>query len=109
MVAAMALMESPAIIVGVALARRAGLQNEGREGDNLWREAFFGGSVFLLMGSLVIGLLTGDEGAKALKPFTGDIFKGILCLFLLDMGLVSARRLGGGWKTLGGFRSDSRC
>lgn len=103
MVAAMALMESPAIIVGVALARRAGLKNEGREGDNLWREAFFGGSVFLLMGSLVIGLLTGEEGAKALKPFTGDIFKGILCLFLLDMGLVSARRLGGGWKTLGSF------
>ncbi len=103
MVAAMALMESPAIIVGVALARRAGVKSEGREGEALWREAFFGGSVFLLIGSLVIGLLTGEEGQKALQPFTGDIFKGILSLFLLDMGLVSARRLSGGWRALGGF------
>jgi hypothetical protein len=103
MVAAMALMESPAIIVGVALARGAGIKSEGREGQSVWREAFFGASVFLLMGSLLIGLLTGEEGGKALKPFTGDIFKGILCLFLLDMGLVSARRLGGGWRALGGF------
>jgi hypothetical protein len=103
MVAAMALMESPAIIVGVALARRAGIQSEGREGNNLWREAFFGGSVLLLMGSLVIGLLTGEEGYKSLKPFTTDIFKGILCLFLLDMGLLCGRRLSGGWRALGGF------
>jgi hypothetical protein len=103
MVAAMALMESPAIIVGVALARRAGIKSDGHERVALWREAFFGGSVFLLIGSLIIGLLTGAAGETALKPFTGDIFKGILCLFLLDMGLVSARRLGGGLKALGGF------
>lgn len=94
MVAALALMESPAIIVGVLLARRFG----GGSGDTfqwgeLMREAFFNGSVFVLMGSLVIGAITGASGDESLAPFTGGIFKGMLCLFLLDMGLVSARRL----------------
>lgn len=95
MVAGMALMESPAIIVGVALARL----NHAGEGErhNGWREllreAIFNGSVLLLIGSLVIGFVTGDEGGKQLLPFTDGIFKGMLCLFLLDMGLVSARRL----------------
>jgi hypothetical protein len=95
MVAGMALMESPAIIVGVALAR----MNRGAEGEprsdwrELVRESIFNGSVLLLIGSLFIGMLTGDEGYKALSPFTDGIFKGMLCLFLLDMGLVSARRI----------------
>jgi hypothetical protein len=57
------------------------------------RDAFFNGSVFLLVGSLLIGALTGEKGDAALHPFTSDIFKGMLCLFLLDMGLVSARQL----------------
>lgn len=102
MVAAMALMESPAIIVGVLLARRFGGKTNATEAESshsewreLLREAFFNGSVFVLVGSLLIGVLTGENGEKALKPFTGDIFKGVLCLFLLDMGLVSARRIGG--------------
>jgi hypothetical protein len=95
MVAGMALMESPAIIVGVALSR----MNHAAEGESrhdwreLLRESIFNGSVLLLIGSLVIGFVTGDEGGKALLPFTEGIFKGMLCLFLLDMGLVSARRL----------------
>jgi hypothetical protein len=94
MVAAMALMESPAIVVGVLLARRFG-EGNGHQFDwrELLREAFFNGSVFVLMGSLVIGAITGESGEKALAPFTTGIFKGVLCLFLLDMGLVSARRL----------------
>jgi len=103
MVAAMALMESPAIIVGVLLAR-LGMRESKNEGSKnqssqralapgFLRDAFLNGSVLLLVGSLIIGLLTGESGQAALKPFTGDIFKGILCLFLLDMGLVSARRL----------------
>ena len=118
MVAAMALMESPAIVVGVLLSRLAvskaapedrvlddAAESEKRStGMNaeLLREAFFNGSVFLLLGSLLIGILTGEKGGAALKPFTDDIFKGVLCLFLLDMGLVSARRLAG-LKKLGAF------
>ena len=96
MVAAMALMESPAVIVGIALARLLGKQ-EGAAFSwrHLGHDAFFNGSVLVLMGALFIGLLTGESGGKALAPFTGDIFKGMLCLFLLDLGNVSARRLAG--------------
>lgn len=94
MVAAMALMESPAIVIGVVLARRFGAeQGSSFEWRELLGEAFFNGSVFVLMGSLVIGAITGVDGEKSLTPFTSGIFKGVLCLFLLDMGLVSARRL----------------
>ncbi len=96
MVAAMALMESPAIIVGIALVRWM-KKNDGTafSWSHLLRDACANGSVLVLCGSLVIGLLTGESGGKALGPFTSDIFRGMLCLFLLDMGLVSARRLGG--------------
>lgn len=96
MVAAMALMESPAIIVAVLLyrLRSANETDAVFSWRELWRDAFFNGSVFLIMGSLVIGALSGEAGAKALKPFTNDIFAGVLCFFLLDMGIVAARRLG---------------
>ena len=96
MVAAMALMESPAIIVAVLLYRLHSVERDGAEFSwrELWRDAFFNGSVFLIMGSLVIGALSGEAGAKTLKPFTNDIFAGVLCFFLLDMGIVAARRLG---------------
>lgn len=96
MVAAMALMESPAIVIGVILVRRFGQTENGN--SFAWKpivhEAFFNASVFLIIGSLVIGAVTGAEGAKALRPFTEDIFKGLLSFFLLDMGLVAAKRLG---------------
>jgi hypothetical protein len=95
MIAAMALMESPAVVVGIMLARL--LTKDGMEGlawARLLRDAFFNGSVFVLVGALLIGILTGQSGGAALAPFTTDIFKGMLCLFLLDMGLISARRLG---------------
>ena len=95
MVAAMALMESPAIIVGIAVARWLGKGNGiAFSWSHLLRDAFANGSVLVLIGALVIGLLTGESGGKALAPFTSDIFRGMLCLFLLDMGIVSARRLG---------------
>lgn len=104
LVAAMALMESPAVVIGVMLFRVYG--NQGEEGEFAWsdvlRDAFLNGSVFLIMGSLLIGLITGHEGGVALKPFTDDIFKGMLCFFLLDMGLVAARRLGD-LRRVGGF------
>ena len=103
MVAAMALMESPAILVAVLLARRAGvggLEGESEEdGDSsqgmgtLLREAFLNGPVFLLIGSLLIGVASGEKGWASVKPFVHDPFKGVLCLFLLDMGLIAARRI----------------
>ena len=102
MVAAMALMESPAILVGVLLARRYGTAANG-EGNgsgadergfgSLLREAVLNGPVFLLFGSLLVGLVTGERGWEAVKPFAYDPFRGVLCLFLLDMGLIAARRL----------------
>lgn len=100
MVAAMALMESPAILVGVLLARLAGAKTTDApaappgEHRSLLHEAFLNGPVMLLVGALVIGAATGEKGWESVKPFAYDPFKGVLCLFLLDMGLIAARRLG---------------
>lgn len=96
MVAALALMESPAIIVGLLLVRMHATKPQGSESmswKELLREAFLNGSVFLLMCSLVVGLLTGEAGWSKMKPFVEDLFYGALAFFLLDMGLVSAKRL----------------
>ena len=89
-------MESPAIIIGVIFHRfyTANKTGLGFSWSGLFRDAFLNGSVLLLMGSLVIGLVTGERGGSALKPFTEDIFTGVLALFLLDMGLIAARRIG---------------
>lgn len=99
LVAAMALMESPAILVGVLLARRYADPGQGVDSGSqslgpLVREALVNGPVFLLLGSLAVGLITGEKGWATVKPFAHDPFKGVLCLFLLDMGLIAARRLG---------------
>jgi hypothetical protein len=95
MVAALALMESPAIVAAVALYRSSATTSAGgRPGlRSLVGESLLNGSVFLLLASVVIGLLATERGVEAMRPFTGDLFTGILCLFLLDMGLMSARRL----------------
>ena len=95
MVAALALMESPAIVVGVLLANRFGAAApDGPRGfGGLLRDACFNGSVLMIVGSLAIGLATGERGERALKPFVSDLFQGALCLFLLDMGLLAGRRL----------------
>jgi hypothetical protein len=101
MVAALALMESPAIIVGLILVnfftRDQGTEDADSEQSFRWsevlREAFLNGSVFLLVGSLIIGVLTGERGWQVLSPFTQDLFYGILTFFLLDMGLVAAKRI----------------
>jgi hypothetical protein len=95
MVAALALMESPAIIVGLILVNLFAISTTEREfswGEVL-REAFLNGSVFLLVGSVLIGALTGERGWKVLSPFTQDMFYGVLTFFLLDMGLVAAKRI----------------
>lgn len=97
MVAALALMESPAIIIGIVLVRVFAPVKEGENEAFSWgkvlHESFLNGSVFLLVGSLIIGLLTGDKGWEKLQPFTEGIFYGALTFFLLDMGLVAAKRI----------------
>jgi hypothetical protein len=94
MVAALAVMESPAIVVGVMLVRRRAPSADSHTSTRaLLHDAFLNGSVFLLLASLAIGLASGEQGRNALRPFTDALFPGILCLFLLDMGMVAARRL----------------
>lgn len=95
MVAALALMESPAIIVGLILVSVFGGEEGKREivWPEVLQEAFLNSSVFLLIGSLIMGILTGEHGWEVLSPFTQDLFYGVLTFFLLDMGLVAASRI----------------
>ncbi|MFU8815388.1 MAG: sodium-dependent bicarbonate transport family permease [Pseudomonadales bacterium] len=99
LVAAMALMESPAIMVGILLYRLhlssdADAPPSGPIGwSALVRDSCLNGSVFLIIGSMLIGWLTGTEGMAQVGGVVQDLFIGLLCLFLLDMGIVAARRL----------------
>ncbi len=92
MVAVMALMEAPAIIVGVMLLnlydKTASKSNLG----SIVKHSLINGSVLMIVGSLIIGIVADSKQAEGIKPFTTDIFKGFLALFLLDMGMVTARR-----------------
>lgn len=92
MSAVMALMESPAIIMAVAMAAvyRATHTVSVRE---VLHESFTDGAHLLLLAALAIGFITGDAGMAVMKPFTGDLFKGMLAFFLLDMGLKVAERI----------------
>jgi hypothetical protein len=116
MVAAMALMESPSIIVGVLMYRRLKAKAELTADDGgstqhhvgmgeLFREAFLNGSIVVLLGSLIIGLISNEKGMEIMQPFTGGIFKGMLSFFLLDMGVVAGKRIGAireaGWFLVG--------
>ncbi len=92
MVAVLAVMETPAILSGLYLARR-GVRASEQDGGSLWREVFLNASVVLLLGSFAIGWIAGPEKFEQVKPVFDTGFKGILCLFLLDMGLIAARRL----------------
>jgi hypothetical protein len=91
MVAVLALMETPAIITGLLLARSK-TDNLGSRGG-LLHETFLNGSVVLLLGSFLIGLVSGSTGLWPIMPFFDVLFRGMLCIFLLDMGLIAARRL----------------
>ncbi len=95
MVAALALMESPAILVGLIFARRkvTGNQNSGPSWGSLLHECFANKSVLVLLGSLIVGMVTPPSGIKALHPFVVDMFPGVLCFFLMDLGLVAAKRI----------------
>lgn len=100
MAAAMALMESPAIIMAVLLANRARQQTPDQAGPSplglggLLRESLTDGAQMLLLGAMLVGLISGEAGYQAMQPFSGDLFKGMLSFFLLDMGLLAARHVG---------------
>ncbi len=92
MIVFLVLLEMPALIIGVMLARfGSGSVRWGK----LMHEVFFGKSILLLAGGLVIGFVAGAEGIKPLDILFFDLFKGILALFLLEMGLVAAARIAG--------------
>ncbi|MBY0556655.1 MAG: sodium-dependent bicarbonate transport family permease [Burkholderiaceae bacterium] len=121
MAAAMALMESPAIIMAIVFANRlrqspVAVQASGAASTALLataggvvsgkpdgrpsvsirkilHESFTDGAQLLLLGAMVVGLITGDAGKAAMQPFSGDLFKGMLSFFLLDMGLMAARNI----------------
>lgn len=115
MSAAMALMESPAIILAIVIANMlrqqpvtamAGSiggtavltlpstpQRAGAGFGRILHESFTDGAQLLLLGAMLIGILSGDAGKAAMQPFSGDLFKGMLAFFLLDMGLLTARSL----------------
>lgn len=111
MAAALALMESPAIILAVVMANTlrqsqvsggVQLNSDGTASvghtarlpmGKILHESFTDGAQLLLLGSMAVGLLTGDAGKTAMQPFSGDLFKGMLAFFLLDMGLMTARNL----------------
>jgi hypothetical protein len=99
MAAAMALMESPAIILAMILA------NKSRNSDSepaiparmskILHESFTDGAQLLLLGSMLVGLIVGETGEKLMAPFSIDLFKGMLAFFLLDMGLMAAKNFSG--------------
>lgn len=87
----LALLEVPAILVGIVLAR--GLTRDTRLGAVV-HEVFLGKSIVLLLGGVLIGWASGPEGIKSISPLFIDLFKGILALFLLEMGLITAAQIG---------------
>ncbi len=96
MVAVAAAMETPAIIAALWLAKTG----ESRMDNATLREVILNGSIVMLIGSFLIGLVTGSDGLTSIAPFIVDPFKGILCLFLLDMGIIAGRGLREGHKNL---------
>jgi hypothetical protein len=94
MVAIMALMESPAIIVGLMLLSIFRKEKQGKfELGSILKHALTNGSVVLILGSLFIGFLADAKQAEDIKPFTNELFKGFLAIFLLDMGISSGKKL----------------
>lgn len=108
MAVALVIMEAPAVIMAVALAAmtrarlakngagaaaNAGTNNGSFSMQNILHESFTDGAILLLLGSLLIGVVVGADGYKVIEPFTGGLFKGLLAFFLLEMGILVARRV----------------
>ncbi|MFX4223376.1 MAG: sodium-dependent bicarbonate transport family permease [Thalassobaculum sp.] len=91
MVAVAAAMEAPAILSALWLISRG--SDDAELSPDLWREILLNGSIVLLLGSFAIGMATGTDGLERIKPFIVSPFQGVLCLFLLDMGLIAGRGL----------------
>jgi uncharacterized protein len=105
LIAVAAVMETPAILTALLLARKARESAGTGHGEEqgmgaLIREIGLNGSVVMLIGSFVIGWITGERGMKAVSPFVNDLFFGMICLFLLDMGLIAGRGMREGLKQL---------
>jgi len=97
LVAVAAVMEAPAILsalwIVAKFARKPTVDDQHKDTHGLWREILLNGSIVLLVGSFLIGFATGKDGLKEIESFIVAPFKGVLCLFLLDMGLVAGRGL----------------
>ncbi len=94
MVAVMALMEAPSIIVGVLLIALFDKENNSNiKMGGIIKHSLTNGSVMLILGSLVIGFIANEQQAEGIRPFTTDIFKGFLAVFLLDMGITSGKEI----------------
>ncbi len=94
MVAIMALMESPSIIIGLLLISTFNKDaSQDIQKRKVIKHSFTNGSVILILGSLFIGFIANAKQAEGIKPFTNDLFKGFLAIFLLDMGITSGRKL----------------
>ncbi|WP_298298697.1 sodium-dependent bicarbonate transport family permease [uncultured Litoreibacter sp.] len=102
MVAVAAAMEAPAIVAALWLVSRSNPDSGGMSGE-LMREIMLNGSIVLLVGAFLIGGITGAEGKAEIDAFITAPFKGVLCLFLLDMGLVAGRGLRNAKGTVSGM------
>lgn len=105
LIAVAAVMETPAILTALLIVRRAGAAETGADSASeplgkLLHEIGLNASVVMLVGSFAIGWITGERGMAAIQPFIGDLFFGMICLFLLDMGLVAGRGMREGRKSL---------
>ena len=100
MVAVAAVMEAPAILSALWLVSRS--SKSANVDAGLYREILLNGSIVLLVGSFFIGAITGQDGLDKIAPFIVSPFQGVLCIFLLDMGLVAGRGLRESRSDLGG-------
>lgn len=95
MVAVMAMMEAPAIVIAVVLLKffnRNEVSEKKVSLPGILKHSLTNGSVLIIIGSLLIGLISDSKQAEGIKPFTNDIFKGFLAIFLLEMGMLTAKR-----------------
>jgi len=99
MAAVLALMEAPAILTAIVLLNRSAVTRSG-QGGHVLKDAFFGAATVMLLGSFLVGIISGKAGMTKIELFVGPLFQGVLCFFLLDLGLGAARRLMDGGRNL---------